>query len=79
MHEGFFHPNRLTLEVEGKKPKTVHLPHPGSGMQFEAEHVHEALRNGKRQSEIMPLQETLEIMQTLDKIRRQWNLRYTNE
>lgn len=79
VHDGFFHPTRLTLEAEGKKPKTVDLPHPGGGMQFEAEHVHQCLRNGKLQSDYLPLDETLAIMQTLDKIRRQWKLKYANE
>lgn len=79
VHDGFFHPNRMTLGVEGRKPRTVHLPHPGLGMHFEAEHVHQCLRKGKCQSDIMPLDETLAIMQTMDKIRRQWKLKYTNE
>ena len=79
VHDGFFHPSRMTLEVEGKKPKAVHLPHAGIGMHFEAEHVHQCLKKGKLQSEIMPLEETLAITQTLDKIRRQWKLKYANE
>ena len=79
VHEGFFHPNRLTLEAEGKKTKAVDFPYPGSGMQFEAEHVHQCLRKGKLQSNIMSLDETLAIMQTLDKIRKQWKLKYPNE
>ena len=79
VHSDFFHPSQLTLEAEGKKPKMVNLAHPGIGMQFEAEHVHQCLKKEKSQSDIMPLDETLAIMQTLDNIRRQWKLKYANE
>ena len=37
------------------------------------------LRNGKTESAIMGLDESLKIMETLDAIRRQWQLRYPQE
>ena len=79
VHESFYRPNRLTLEMEGKKPKIIDFSYSGGGMQFEADHVNQCLRNGKLQSNIMPLDETRAIMQTMDKIRRQWKLKYPNE
>jgi predicted dehydrogenase len=79
VHEMFLHPNKLTLEADGKKPQTFDLPFAGQGMQFEADHVHQCLRKGQTESDIMPLNETLAIMQTMDKIRKQWKLRYPNE
>jgi len=79
IHEDFFHPDRLTLEIEGEKPKTKIFPHPGIGMQFEAEHVNKCLKKGLTESPIMTLNESLAIMQTMDKIRRQWKLKYYNE
>ena len=79
IHESFFCPNRLTLDIENKKAKTVNFPYPGGGMQFEAEHVHQCLRRGVLDSDIMPLNETRAIMQTMDAIRRQWKLKYANE
>ena len=79
IYPGFFHPDRAILERDGKKSKTVHLPHPGNGMQFEAEHVHACLREGVTESAIMPLDESLAIMQTMDKIRRKWKLKYDCE
>lgn len=35
-----------------------------------------ALREGRLESSIIPLDETLAIMNTLDTIRKQWGLRY---
>lgn len=79
VHELFLHPNQLTLKMEGKPPKTFDVPFTGHGMHFEADHVHHCLRKGKLESDIMPLNETLAIMQTLDRIRKQWNLKYPGE
>jgi predicted dehydrogenase len=79
VHPWFFFTNRLTLQVDGKKEKVFHFPYPGIGLHFEAEHVHHCLRKGKRESDIMPLNETAAIMQTLDRIRKQWKLRYPGE
>ena len=79
VHAPFFFTDRLTLHVEGKKAKTHDFPYDGTGMHFEAEHVHQCLKKGKLDSDIMPLAESLEIMQTMDAIRGQWNLTYPGE
>jgi predicted dehydrogenase len=79
INEKFFHPDRLVLRMAGKQPRTYPFPHPGSGMQFEADHVANCIRRGKRESDILPLAESLSIMKTLDKIRRQWKFKYPGE
>lgn len=79
VHEMFLRPNQLTLIMEGKSPKTFDFPFTGHGMHFEADHVHQCLRKGQTESDIMPLNETLAIIQTMDKIRKQWKLKYPNE
>ena len=48
----------------------------GNGYQYEAMHVMECLREGKTESDVMPLDETLALMKTLDAIRAQWGLEY---
>jgi predicted dehydrogenase len=47
-------------------------PFEGNGYQFEAQEAMRCLRSGEIESAIMPLGETLEIMNTIDEIRRQW-------
>jgi hypothetical protein len=37
------------------------------------------LRAGKLESDLMPLDETLSIMETMDALRAQWDLRYPGE
>ena len=37
------------------------------------------LEAGKLESDIMPLEETVSILETMDEIRRQWGLRYPME
>jgi len=63
-----------------EKPDEVFdCPYEGSGFQFEAQEVMRCLQKGSTESRIMPLDETLSIMQTMDTIRAQWGLRYPGE
>jgi predicted dehydrogenase len=51
----------------------------GNGLRFQAEEVAQCIRAGRLESDIMPLSETLAIMQTMDAIRSQIGLRYPFE
>jgi dihydrodiol dehydrogenase / D-xylose 1-dehydrogenase (NADP) len=57
----------------------MEFPFAGNGYQFEAAEVMNCLRNGKWESRLMPLDETLSIMRTLDAIRAQWGLKYPSD
>jgi predicted dehydrogenase len=61
-------PNEEPVEIK-KKPETL-------GYIFEAEEAMRCLREGHKESAIMPLNETLEIMKTVDTLRGQWGLEY---
>jgi hypothetical protein len=52
---------------------------PGLGYHFELEAVTQGVKAGKLEHDIMPLDETLAIMQTMDAIRQQWGLIYPTE
>ena len=39
----------------------------------------DCLRGGRLESDVMPLDETLTVIQTLDAIREQWGLKYPME
>ena len=75
----FYRPQTLTLQLQDHKPKTVHFSHSGNGFQFEADHIAKCLQKKKPQSDLMPLQESLSTLTTMDKIRKQWKLKYSNE
>lgn len=78
IHEPFFHSKKVTLITESGE-KEFDFTYDGLGYQFEAEHVMDCLRKGKKQSDLLTLSESLSIMQTLDKIRSEWNLVYPFE
>jgi predicted dehydrogenase len=50
-----------------------------NGYNYEAEEVMHCIREGKTESEIMPWDESLVIMETMDRIRAQWDFRYPGE
>lgn len=70
---------RMTVEVFGKETTEITMPLTGNGYEYEAAEVARCLRAGLLESEVMPLDETLALMQTMDEIRRQWGLKYPME
>jgi hypothetical protein len=56
-----------------KATQTIFSPPQGNGYQYEAIEVMQCLRNGQLESQIMPLDETVKIMEWMDKIRDQWH------
>ena len=79
MHPPYWFPERITLEVYGVETTTMDIPMNGNGFNHEAAEVARCIRNGQLESDIMPLDESLEIMRTMDEIRTQWGLRYPME
>jgi dihydrodiol dehydrogenase / D-xylose 1-dehydrogenase (NADP) len=55
------------------------LPYTANGYNYEAAEVANCVRAGKLESDIMPLDESLSIMQTMDAIRAQWGMKYPME
>jgi hypothetical protein len=51
----------------------------GNGYEFEAVEAMNCLRAGKLESDVMPLNETLAVMKTMDAVRAQWGLKYPME
>lgn len=79
LHSRWHHATQLTLSrYEGRTEhsQTFDLPYPGWGYSFEAAHVMECLRAGRLESDRLPLSFTLDLMDTLDEIRRQIGLEY---
>lgn len=79
IHPWWIRPSQLMVSVSGQEDKIVDIPFSGNGYQFEAMEVMSCLKAHKMESDVVPLGETLSIMQTLDEIRGQWGLRYPSE
>jgi dihydrodiol dehydrogenase / D-xylose 1-dehydrogenase (NADP) len=75
----FWRAEKANLFLGGKKAGTVRKRFRGSGYRYEAEEVMRCLRAGKTESAVMPLEESFEIMKTMDRIRALWNLKYPGE
>ena len=69
----------MTLSRNDQPDEVLQFPFELNGFQFEAIEFMNCLRAGKLESPIMPLQETLTIMRTLDTLRGQWGLKYPME
>jgi predicted dehydrogenase len=78
-HPWWIRPSKLSLRIDGQETTSVQMPYEGNGYQFEAMAVMDCLRAGRLESDIMPLDETLSIMHTLDELRHQWGLTYPTE
>jgi predicted dehydrogenase len=79
IHSPWYYGTTLTLSVKDHEDVTMRLPYKGNGYTHEAIEVMRCLREGKLESDTMPLDETLSIMETMDAIRAQWGLKYPME
>src|SRR5690606_37215464 len=69
IHRPSWRPTKMSLVRQGGDEEVIELPFTGNGYQFEAAEVMRCLREGRTESDILPLDETLAIMRTLDRIR----------
>ncbi len=79
VHSPFWKPSKLTLSRSGFSDEAMEMPYEGNGYQFQVEEVCRCIRSGLFESPVMPLDETMEIMETLDAIREQIDVKYPGE
>ncbi|NJO05538.1 MAG: Gfo/Idh/MocA family oxidoreductase, partial [Chloroflexaceae bacterium] len=70
---------RLVLAQHGQRAEVIRAPMVGNGYSHEAIAVREAIQAGRIESDIMPLDETLGLLETMDTIRAQWGMVYPGE
>ena len=75
----FYAPSRFRIVSRDGDVEQFDFPHEGHGLRHQAETVGHCLRAGLTESDLMPLDETISIMETLDEIRRQIGLVYPSE
>jgi predicted dehydrogenase len=69
MSKRWIAPASVSVWKEGGTEEIFNYNFPGSGYQFEAAHVMECLASGKTESPLLPLDFSLDLMETLDRIR----------
>jgi len=67
----FHEQNQHTTVIKGKADQLVETAQIGFGYYYEIEHVNECLYQGKKESPIMPLAMSLDLMQLMDEVRSQ--------
>ncbi len=55
-----------------RQGKVHRHPFPGNGYQFQLDEVAQCLQQGRTESNLMPLYESLAVMRTMDQLRAQW-------
>jgi hypothetical protein len=79
IHPLWWKPTRMTLTRPDGSEEVFEIPFAGNGYGYEAAEAMRCLRAGALESPIMPLDETLDVMRTLDELRAGWGLRYPME
>lgn len=77
--EVFAVPTKATLVIDDKVTEVIEEPIILGGLFHEAEEVMRCMKKGLKESPFMPLEESLQIMQIMDKIRAPWELKYSND
>ncbi len=70
----FYSPSSFTLTRRDGSVERFAPPHEGRGLRHEAAEVMRCLREGRTESDVLPLDETIAVMETMDEVRRQTGL-----
>ncbi len=79
IHHPCWVPTRMALVPASGEEQPLEVSYEGNGFNYEAAEVMACLRAGRTESDVMPLDESVAIMETLDRIRAQWGLKYPME
>ena len=72
-------PHKASLHIKGQPEIKFEKTIIGNGLHYQVKEVHRCLRESLLESPRMPLEESLQIMETMDKIRSSWDLTYPND
>jgi predicted dehydrogenase len=79
IHAPWWRPTTMTVSRPGREDETIEAPVTGNGFNYEAAEVMRRLDEGRTESDIMPLDETISVMRAMDDLRAAWDLRYPSE
>ena len=79
IHSPWWRPEAMTISRPGREDEVVREPTEENGFRYEAAEVARCLGAGEKESALMPLDETISVLETMDGIRAGWSLRYPGE
>ena len=72
-------PTKASLFINKKEVEVMEEPIIGNALNYEVDEVMRCLKAGLKESPFMPLDESIRIMEIMDKIRKPWGLIYSND
>ncbi|NQV42544.1 MAG: Gfo/Idh/MocA family oxidoreductase [Candidatus Marinimicrobia bacterium] len=79
IHGMIIRPEKITIHEQGQEIVEIEMPYTSNAYQYEAQAVMEMLEQGNTEHPLMPLDETIEIMDTMDEIRASIRVAYPGE
>jgi predicted dehydrogenase len=79
LHDPWWGGNRVTIGTGSPAVDTRDCPRQGAGYGHQAAAFMELIRTGQRDSPVMPLAESLSVLETMDALRERWGVRYPGE
>ena len=78
--ENINNPNRIDIfDQNDRLLRSVEVPPQISGYEYEFEECRKCLEEGRLESHSMPLEESIYMMEIMDRIRKDWGLKYPGE
>ncbi len=79
IYDVFAVPTKASLFINREETDVIEMPIIGNALNYEAEEVMRCLKAGLKESPYMPLDESVQIMEIMDQIRKPWGLVYSND
>jgi predicted dehydrogenase len=79
IYDVFAVPTKASLFINREETDVIEMPVIGNALNYEAEEVMRCLKAGLKESPYMPLDESVQIMEIMDQIRKPWGLVYSND
>lgn len=76
LHRRWHHATMLSVLKTDGQNEEIHLPYKGSGYIFEIEEVNRCLQNGIKESNKMPHRMSLDLIETIDRVKAEIGLAY---
>lgn len=75
----FYKPQDINIHLNTGGTETLHIPYASTGYSYEAEAVMDCIGQGKHECALMPLYQTMIIVELMDRFRNSWGLKYPGE
>jgi dihydrodiol dehydrogenase / D-xylose 1-dehydrogenase (NADP) len=75
----FYKPQVIHIHMNGGSTETLQIPFVSTGYSYEAEAVMESIEQGRNECALMPLHQTLNVIELMDRFRNSWGFKYPGE